>query len=144
LLRFNPRDKGNSFPCPRIWVKVAHLNDLPDSIKAATIIGALGEEIGMDYLTFLRNFNELPSIKDIKADPQVAPLPKRLDAMHMLTLALANVADFGSVTAFATYLKRVAEEWQVLFFKETERLHPELSGTQPFTEWRLKSGNLYT
>lgn len=143
LLKFNAKDKGNSFPCPRIWVMVSTMNDMPGTVRTPAMIGSLGSEVGMDYVTFLKNFADLPSIKEIKAAPETAPIPARLDAMHMLTMALANTADFNSVKAFARYLDRGSEEWRVLFYKDAERLHPELAGTEPFTKWRLANGNLY-
>jgi hypothetical protein len=143
LLVFDANDRGNSFPCPRIWYKIAQLNDLPPSIRTPAIIGALGEATGQDYLTFLTNFEDLPSIKEIKNNPASAPLPKRLDTLYVLTSSLANIADFASIAPFSEYLQRVSEEWQVLFFKECERLHPKLTKTRPFTEFRIKNGDLY-
>ena len=112
----SPERAGRAWPSPRTWqmaaraLAAADANDADEAVRAALIMGAVGEAAGLEALSWLRTL-DLPDPRELLDDP-AAPLPRRPDHLHALLGALvAHVIADGSAPAWErawTLIARVA------------------------------------
>lgn len=154
FLRFQPdllckfaasADLTNS-PVPRTWSHVAHLLalDLPTTIRAAAIAGAVGEGAAVEFLAFLRLYSELPNVDSILIDPDGTPVPDAPATLYALSSALAhrtNDTNFGRVARFVDRMVQAGHgEFGVLLVRDAMNRAPKIVQTTAFV--KLATGEL--
>lgn len=154
FLRFQPdllckftasADLTNS-PVPRTWHHVAKLLscDLPSSVRNAAIAGAVGEGAAVEFLAFLRLYEELPSVDAILIDPDSVAVPDRPATLYALSGALAHRAtkqNFGRVARFAERMVNDGRgEFAALLVRDVVTRTPAVTQTAAFV--KLATGDL--
>ena len=116
---FNPAEPQNNVVSPRtlemasrVILQRAHFSD--DALRAA-LIGILGMPAATSIMSFLKFQEHLPSLKDILESPHTATVPDQLGARAILTFNLLEYVEKDTLTNIMEYLRRMEEEWQVVF-----------------------------
>jgi hypothetical protein len=88
---------GKGWPSPRSWETTAILLGMCDTVganedvRAALVIGAVGEGAGIEFLSWLAHA-DLPDPEAVLADPDGFELPERSDRAFAVLTAVASVA----------------------------------------------------
>lgn len=137
LSDFDPNRFAN--PTPRTWEKVSRIPaNLPEQLYYDNVAGDVGEGAAAEYTGFRRIYNSLPSIDGILLDPKGSDVPTDPATLYALTGALARKATKDNFDRVATYLARLAPEFNVMAVRDAIRLTPEIKQTRAFTEWAIK------
>lgn len=146
LTKFEPSaDMANS-PCPRTWANAAKLVKLklPKEVELSTFAGAVGEGAAGEFVAFLRVFRDMPNPDVVLMNPDGSPIPKELNALYALTVALAARAtpeNFGAVARYATRLMENQKgEFGTLLVLDSIKREPKLENSPEIT--KLATGDL--
>lgn len=145
---FQPSADLTNSPVPRTWYHVDQIlkMQLPADIRTAAIQGAIGEGYGIGFVAFLDMYRALPSIDQIFANPDKAPIPTRLDAQYAISTALAARMNKKTVRACATYMSRMMDaklsDFVMLTYRDALRRDETLAYEAPMVT--LMAGELGT
>lgn len=115
---FNPEevDEVVTFATPRSWEFVNKLlsNGLLNASKEVimtSLCGAVGMKAGMDFMSYLDIYKELPSLQEIVNDPDNCPLPDQsnIGAKWAMTSFLSDKFTPQNESALVTYIERMPE-----------------------------------
>lgn len=142
---FNPNTKTHAFPSPRSWHfadRVCRQN-MPRDIERQLLAGTVGEGAATEYAAFIQVIKELPTIDEIKVDPEGATLPSSPAAQHAIstTLAMATVDD-SSYSTFMQYIERLPREFQVVYTRDVLRTVNKVKFTATFKVWSTKNADV--
>ena len=90
-------ESKTGYPCPRTWDFVSRyvaacLHAQVEPAEAADLyIGTVGEGAGLEFVHWVKNF-DLPHPMDVLASPESYPLPRELDKLYTLLVAIATIA----------------------------------------------------
>lgn len=138
-------DMSNS-PSPRTWAHVTKNMDmgLPKEVETAMICGAVGEGAGMEFVGFLRMYQQLPSIDAIIIDPQTGAIPSDPATLYAVTTGLAtrvNDQTFGRIAEYADRILQAGHgEFAALLLRDCLKRDETITQTTDFV--RLASGPL--
>jgi len=116
---FHPSNPDDNVVSPRTLeiasriIKNRHLYDA-DALEAA-LAGTAGSSYAASQVSFIEYQDSLPSPKDIKEKPDTAPIPYEAGARSVLTFGLLEHVEKDTLTNILKYLRRMEEEWQVVF-----------------------------
>lgn len=142
---FKPNTKTHAFPCPRTWFYADRLcrQNLPAHIERQMMAGTVGEGAATEYAAFIRVINELPTIDEIRVDPQKATLPNTPAGMHAIstTLGMATKDDAAYAT-YIEYMERLPREFQTVYTRDSLRNVNTLRFSTAFKNWSLKNADV--
>lgn len=146
-----PDRKGYAFTTPRGYYDVSKLIDHYESLYAnatlrndqemirtcesAAIRGRIGQEVGNEFLAYLRMFREMVSPDQILLNPTGAPIPANSSILYALAEALARRATIKNWSAVMTYIKRIRKEYAQCCISSATRLTPALCNTPETIQW---------
>ena len=79
------------------------------------LTGTLGASGAESIMSFIRFQDSLPSFNSIFDSPDTARIPTEQGARAVLTFGLLERVEKDTLTNILKYLKRMEEEWQVIF-----------------------------
>lgn len=140
LNSFDPQQEMN--PTPRSWVEgVSAALGVVDPIQEFPVFrGDVGEGAAAEFCAFLKIFRKLPSPDAILLSPdkvEVPPDPATLYAICGAMAAKITPANFGRVMV---YVKRMPQEFSVLFVRDAIRRNPDLQASAEFIKWASCDG----
>lgn len=139
LMNFKPtRDIENS-PCPRTVTFVGRMmNDkLPNALLFETIKGAAGEAFAVEFTAFLRVYKELPTIKEILANPQNCKVPTEVSAKFAVMGIVLDAITTENMGKFLTYLDRLGNEITTATMKLCSVKKPEVCKNTDYVKWAV-------
>ena len=107
-----------------------------------------GDFWATDFLTFLRYFDDLPSIDGILADPEKAIVPERKDVLYAVATAVAARTTKENAGRVLQYAGRLPGkdgkygEFGVLLVRDALRRCPEMANTKAFVNWARDNQDL--
>jgi len=140
LSKFEPSADMQNSPCPRTWANVAKLVKLKLSpeTELAAYAGAVGEGAASEFVAFLRIYRNLPNPDAVLMNPDQSPIPKELNALYALVVALASRATEENFWAIARYGTRLMEneqgEFGSLLILDSCKKDQRLVSTPEFTK----------
>jgi hypothetical protein len=146
LSAFEPSADITNSPTPRTWATASRMLclGLEKSVETAALCGSVGESHGMEFVAFLRMYQDLPSIDAILIDPDNAIIPSEPGTLYAVTTGLAtrvNVQTFGRI---ARYAQRIVDngngEFGALLLRDCIKRDPDVQQTPEFV--RLVSSEL--
>jgi hypothetical protein len=146
LCKFQASADLTNCPVPRTWSHVAKILKLglSPTIQSSAIAGAVGEGAAVEFLAFLRLYQELPSVDAILLDPDSTAIPENPATLYALAGALAHrttEANFGRVARFADRMVQAGRgEFAVLTVRDAMNRQPKIVNTQAFV--KLATGEL--
>src|SRR5262245_3848286 len=150
FLRFRPNllcdfdRNARTWPNPRSWSFVSEiLSDEPEpDIERILVAGAVGEGAAVEYLSFAQMYRNLPSIDDILARPNQAPVPTDVATRYAAASALAARAEAANFDRVLTYLKRLPREFMVFSVRDATTRDPDLTETPAFAAFAVENADL--
>lgn len=152
FIRFRPNllyafDKNEmSSPTARGWEFVSNLvkgSKNTGRVRDALIQGIIGHVAMVEFTAFEQIFSTLPSIENIKLNPDVADLPPKdkPELAYAISNALANHLTVNNIDRIMVYLGRLPEEYSVFAVKMALRRDKKLAAAAAFTKWSVQHAN---
>lgn len=112
---FDPQVETITYAVPRTWEMLckqiqAGLLDLDINIYTPIVCGIVGETAGIDFVSFLEVFKELPSIQEIEKDPINTNIPSGIGTKWALGVHLSRNLTKTNATKFVDYCERIEEK----------------------------------
>jgi hypothetical protein len=145
LDNFEPTKDIKNSPMPRTVAFVGKMMNagLPDELQFEMFKGAAGEIFATEFIAYLKVWMGLPSIGQIKLNPETAPVPTETGAMYAVSTLCANSMDAGNMAPLYTYLKRLPMEYMVSAVKYGTRLNPSACNTEAFQRFTMENPNAF-
>jgi len=153
LNTFNPDKQGDepTYPCERTWEMVSKLltkNKNRKSLKPSdplaleALCGVIGEGKAIEFLGYLRMFEDLPTIKQIVAEPNSTQLPTAPGTCYALTGVIAQAATKSNIAQLMKYVERLIKEYQVVTVRNLMANDAELLHTPSVNTWMADNAQL--
>lgn len=148
FIRFRPDLLTNYLPnqdinaTPRSWTHgvSAQLGKIPTSLEFETFAGEVGEGPAAEFLAFLKIYRSLPDIDAILREPKKVPIPKDPATLYALCGALAHKATPTNFGRALTYVRRMPQEFSVLFVKDAGNRNEDIYTSKDYIDWASKEG----
>lgn len=146
---FSPTDTMENSPNPRLWAKLSeqlHWCDkvnMDKDLRYKICVGCVGEVFGAQYAKFERLQSKIPTIGDILAEPESFPIDQPLDVRYAMLGMLANKCNDATADGVFTYVKKMAKEYQVTFFRLLRRHNKECMKTNAAQKWWAMNMDIY-
>lgn len=116
LTTFDPTKPDKAFATPRTWVKALryYSSNMREDIKQAAMAGAIGVGPSSEFWGFVHVWSEMPSIKEIEANPKTARLPEDAATQYAVTINVSGNMTAKNAGTFMHYLERMSPEFVVL------------------------------
>jgi MoxR-like ATPase len=141
LFTFDPKSADKAFATPRSWVAAdtLRLKTKSDRIAYEMVKGTVGEGAGAEFWAFLKLIAELPSVDEIKLNPDSTKMPESPATLYALTTALGMATTDTAFARFMIYVQRMPVEFQATYVRDALRKEPKLKLDKVFTKWALKN-----
>ncbi len=128
---------------PRTWEHVSRIMQLGASAAELgdMVRGAISPGVAVEFLAFLQVYRSLPSVDRVRADPDGAPVPERLDALYATAVHLAGATSPADFALLWRYVQRVRPEFQLLYMLSVIRKHPALVHSATYIAWAADPEN---
>lgn len=106
--------------------------------------GAVGQGFATEFSAFLKVWKKLPRFSKIVADPHGTRLPEATEpsvTYATVGMLVKNVKEENIDSVFA-YLRRMPDEFQVLFAKDMVLAKEDLADTQAYVSWAVDKGSI--
>lgn len=125
LMGFDSSNDDLAFTTPRSWEMVSNLlNAVSDDIEKmyAQIAGLVGSGVAVEFRTWAKVYNELPTMEDI-FDGKNPVMPKNTDSMYALTSAMTAYArghknDLKRIANSLIYANRMPADFSAVLMKD--------------------------
>lgn len=145
LHSFDSAQNPRAFPSPRAWTFVDQIrkrNGLPQNIEYDVVSGTVGEGAAAEYYGFMKTIRDLPTIDEIKINPDGTHVPESPATLHALTTSLAMATTDTSFSRFMQYVNRMPVEFQVVYARDAIRRDERIKHDAALTSWALKNHNV--
>lgn len=119
LHMFNPDHADMTFACPRTWEFTSKLikGDSDLTPLRALLSGVISPGIAMEFVTFSEEYQKIPKIDDIIANPDAIPIPKEASTRWAInSMVSANLTD-QNVAPLVQFIGRFRPEERMVFFR---------------------------
>jgi len=154
FIRFKPehlnapapsREFKNS-PNPRT---VEHASDLLKAgiLHKEMLAGACGEAWALDFLSFLRVYQDLPSIEGILLEPTNAKVPTTVGARWAVSSSLVKRASQDNLPRILTYMGRLSSsagsrDFEIMTVKDILKVNAAATQCAAFGEWAARNDDV--
>lgn len=139
---FDASQNPAAFPTPRSWFTVDKLRKakMASSDEHDLIKGTVGEGAAAEFRAFLGVIADLPSVDEIKINPDDTKVPNEPATQYALTTALSmGTATAPAFNRFMQYVKRMPVEFQVVYVRDCiKRVGKPIVNDKAFTAWSIK------
>lgn len=140
---FQPDHQDKTFPCPRTWEFVSKLiqgeSDLSDF--GPDIEGAVGEGAAAEFMTYAREFTDLPKYADIVSNPKGIAVPQKNSTRYAVTSMLIDATKDRDLADIIVFMKRMDIELQIVFVRGYNALNPTSKQTNSaLTKYLVEMG----
>ena len=131
----------HAFPTPRSWSFVSELLhgaeevSTPDAILTQMVMGTVGDGVGIEFVGFMKESQELPSIDKIMKDPTTADVPNKAGSRYAVIEMLKDRATKDNLDKLLKYVSRMSKEFETVFMQGVSRDREELTETKTFLTW---------
>lgn len=128
LMQFDPNKDKGTFACPRTWEFLSDLiKDTNLSAHDATRVeSVIGTGVGPQFLTFVKEFDNIPKFEDIMADPSGCLVPPEMSTKYATAAMLTERIDEKNAGKLLTYIDRFAIDLKIIFMRGAAIRCPEL------------------
>lgn len=143
LLHVMPKSADErAFPTPRSWAQAFKLAMSPADLRMPLIAGLVGEGPAAEFEGFIRTFLDIPSIRDILADPKGAKVPKGPAALFAVSTAIARKAAATTFAAILDYAQRLPKEFEILTAVDAVKRDKKLAETSAYVGWCSRNADV--
>lgn len=138
LYTFRPDHTDNTYASPRTWEfadRVLKVVDLDSPHLLPMLAGTISEGVAREFLSFCKNFANLPKISEIVASPDSITVPREPSSLFALTGALSHNASMDNMDKLAQFISRLPLEFQVVCLRETIRRNKGMLAHGAIQKW---------
>jgi hypothetical protein len=137
LYTFDPKSDARAYSVPRSVVGLSdyYKQGLDKDVEYDTYAGTVGEIAAVDFISFLRIYEDKVDPAAILADPENADIPKEAGTKYAICAGLAGRAEEDTFAAIVTYTERMGEEFTYLAVNTALSANANVANTQAFIEW---------
>ena len=139
LHRFNPNTDEMTFPCPRTWEFASKVIKNVNQITGLTITrlaGTLGEGTAVEFSTFTKIYQNLPTIEQILENPVNGwRVPSESSEKYAITTLISHNMKESTIEPLMKAVARLPLEFQSVTIKDVYRKSPELKRHPLIKEW---------
>lgn len=141
---FDPQQNPAAFPTPRSWFTVDKIMKagLPQADEYELIKGTVGAGAAGEFTAFIRMIKSLPSIEEIKLNPDTVEIPSSPATLYALTTSMAMATTKTGFARFMQYVSRMEKEWQVVYIRDVLKREESIKHDPVFTRWGLKNADV--
>lgn len=135
---------ARAFPTPRSWVFADQIikAEMPQDITYDLLKGTIGEGVAVEFIGFLKEAANLPSIDQILLAPDKVEVPKSVSTKHALISALETQTTPTNLERLMKYVKRMDKEFEVVFLTSAMRHNDALKSTKFFIDWTRENRSI--
>lgn len=153
LMNFDSSSEDLAFATPRSWEMVSNiLNNVSDDIDKMymMISGLIGSGVAIEFRTWAKIYNNLPSIKDI-FDGKMPVIPNNTDSMYALISSMTVYArehkdDMHRIANSIVYADRMPPDFSAVLMKDYMYIEKDykqkLMLVPEFMKWLNTKGRL--
>jgi len=143
LDKFVPTKDIINTPSPRTVAAIGKLQNagLPSALQFDVFSGAAGEAFAVEYSSFLKYFNDLPTVDQIILNPNGTPVPSEPSTLYAITGAITNRLNDQNIGPIIQYLDRLPGEYQIVTMKDASVRNKSITNSRSFIEWATKNAN---
>ena len=116
---FHPSNPQDNVVSPRtleissniIW----NIDKYDEETLDAALTGTAGGAYAASQISFIRFQESLPSVRSVVQNPTTTEVPSDPGARAVMTFGLLEHVEKDTLTPILQYLRRMEEEWQVVF-----------------------------
>ena len=138
LYTFQPDHTDVTYASPRTWEfanRVMQVVDLDSPHLLPMLAGTISEGVAREFLSFCRNFANLPKISEILQSPDTITIPREPSILFALTGALSHNASADNMDQLMKFIARLPLEFQVVCLRETVRRKREMMSVGAVQKW---------
>ena len=132
LMDFRPDHNEKTFCCPRTWEFMNRLikGKVISEEKATLFAGTITSNVAAEFVTFIKVYQNMISLKQVLADPENCPVPADSATRWAVISHLMDKVEDANFGDICTYINRFDITFKVLFFRSvmlrnnTLRTHP--------------------
>jgi hypothetical protein len=133
------------FANQRSWVTAAqyYLDERKD-IRLELLQGCVGKRAAADFETFLRVYEDMPSIEQIRKEPMTTPVPNDTSTRWAVSVGIAGRIDAENFADFIQYLERMPKEFSTLAVMMAYRRDRAFASTGAFAKYVSDNSALFS
>lgn len=138
LYMFDPNMDAHTFPCPRTWGMVARTIDsvgMNSPMLPSLVSAIISEGTAREFMSFCKNFVNLPTFADIVAHPETIPVPEELSTRYALSGSIGAQTTKATVDKVMVYVERMPKEFQLRTFHDFVKRDPTLVTVPAVRNW---------
>jgi len=143
LFTFDAKSNEKSFATPRSWEFVHNIlqSEIDDILLLESISGAIGKDVAVSFLSFLKVINRLPDIQNIllSADGEY---PEEIDVLYALSSGLVSqlLNDYSDerLDNLLTYTLELKSEFAVMIVQDLQKNSITMESSDVFKIWVKK------
>ena len=141
LFSFDAKLDLKSFATPRSWEYVSNILrcDIQDSLILESISGAIGKDIAVSFLSFVKVMDKLPDIQSI-LNGESKEYVDDIATLYALSTALVSAVlkDISKLENVLTYTLDLKSEFSVLIVQDLQKYGITMQDSEVFKEWVKK------
>jgi len=140
LFTFDPKANEKSFATPRSWEYVHNIlqSELAAQLLLDVISGAVGKEVAVSFLSFVKVMKKLPDIQAI-ADATLREYPQEIDVLYALSSGLVSYylqnPSEKTLENIINYTLELQSEFAVLIIQDLQREGVKMEHLSSFKKW---------
>lgn len=126
---FKPDHNDRTFACPRTWEFASRLikGKAIEAINLPLLAGTLSDGVAVEFHTFLKEYEKIPSFSAICKDPEGLEVPYESSTRYAITTMLMDRFTNESFEDVVKYMKRMSPEFQVIYFRGIRKRQPHMA-----------------
>jgi len=143
LFTFDPKGNSKSFATPRSWEYVDKIlkSSIESTLLLESISGAIGQEVAVRFLSFVKVYKRLPDIEEILLHKK-REYPEEIDVLYALSMGLVSAIlqdpKEESLENLLEYTLELKAEFAVLIVQELQRMGIKMEHSDAFKRWVKK------
>lgn len=137
LMDFRPNVTSDTFPCPRTWEFLSDMiidDEVTDSL-GYRYSGTIGSGTAIEFMSFCREFDNIPKLSDIVADPLGIDIPISQGTRFAIISMLMEHVNTKSIAPVLDYINRFPIELRIVFARTVAVREPALKTVNEFTRF---------
>ncbi len=138
LYTFNPDVDADTYACPRSWGMAAKIinNVGIDNNNIQPLLGSvLSMGVALEFMTFVKYYSNLPTLKEILRDPLNARMPTERGPLFALSGLVSTSMDKDNAGTLLEYVKRMPTEMQAATAIPAFKRTPAILTVTAVREW---------
>lgn len=134
-----------SSPNPRGWFFCGQYTNsgLDAHLEFEMMKGTVGEAAAGEYRAFLQVFRELPSVDQIKLEPETTPISEMPAVKFAIGAALAAATTKDVFPRFMKYMERMEPEWTITYVRDAQRrTQRDICSTREYIKFATANSHL--